>query len=75
MKQLDMQIREKRNILREKYGGMMSLKQLTAELGMKDTRPAKAWAAENGLGNRVGRYVKYESDMVARQIVLTRGMC
>ena len=75
MRPLDQQIREKRTILRGEYGGMMTLKQLCRELGFKDPRAAKAWAEEHALGVPVGRYVKYETDTVARQIVLQRGMC
>ena len=75
MTNLQAQIREKRNIMREEYGGMMSLTQLAGELGFKDARSAKAWAAQHGLGNQCGRYIKFETDMVAKLIVLGRGMC
>lgn len=67
-------IREKRTILREIYGGMMSLSDLSRELGMKPDA-ARAWASEQGIGNIIGNRIKYETDMVAKIIVQQRGMC
>ena len=67
-------IAEKRRTMRAIYGGMMSLTELTHELGLKDKRVAKVWAAQHGLGNQVGRFIKFETDMVAKEIVLGRGM-
>ena len=68
------EIAEKRRIMRGIYGGMMTLAQLTWELGLKDTRAAKAWAIANGIGNQIGRNIKYDTDTVAKTIVLGRGM-
>ena len=68
------EIAEKRRTMRDLYGGMMNLTQLAHELGLKDKRVAKAWAAQNGIGNQVGRFVKYETDQVAKKIVQGRGM-
>lgn len=68
------EIAEKRRTMREIYGGMMSLTELTRELGLKDKRVAKAWAAANGIGNQIGRLVKYDTDTVAKILVLGRGM-
>ena len=68
------EIAEKRRILRGIYGGMMSLSDLTRELGLKDTRAAKAWALQNGIGNQIGRWIRYDTDTVAKQIVMGRGM-
>ena len=68
------EIAEKRRTLRGLYGGMMNLTDLTRELGLKDTRVAKAWAAQHGIGNQIGRYVKFDTDMVAKAIVNGRGM-
>lgn len=68
------EIAEKRRIMRSLYGGMMTLAELTRELGLKDTRAAKAWAAANGIGNQIGRWIKYDTDTVAKTIVLGRGM-
>ena len=68
------EIAEKRRIMRGIYGGMMTLAQLTRELGLKDTRAAKAWAIANGIGNQIGRNIKYDTDTVAKTIVLGRGM-
>lgn len=68
------EIAEKRRTLRGLYGGMMNLTDLTRELGLKDKRVAKAWAAQRGIGNQIGRFVKYETDQVAKLIVMGRGM-
>lgn len=68
------EIAEKRRIMRGIYGGMMTLAQLTRELGLKDTRAAKSWAIANGIGNQIGRNIKYDTDTVAKTIVLGRGM-
>jgi uncharacterized protein YjcR len=73
MTELQCKVREKRNILREIYGGMMTLTDLAGELGMKRT-DAKEWAREKKIGNLVGSRVKYETDEVARKIVEGRGM-
>ena len=67
-------VREKRNILREIYGGMMSMSDLGRELNMKPEN-ARLWAEENGLAIQIGKRVKVESDMVAKFIVQRRGMC
>lgn len=73
---LSSQVKEKRRILEGTYGGMVSLAQLTRELGLKDTRAAKAWADRNGLlGVQVGRWIKFETSEVAKVIVNLRGMC
>ena len=68
------EIAEKRRTLRGIYGGMMSLTELTHELGLKDKRVAKAWALQHGIGNQIGRWVKFDTDMVAKHIVMGRGM-
>lgn len=68
------EIAEKRRTMRAIYGGMMNLTDLTKELGLKDPRAAKAWAASNGIGNQIGRWIKYDTDTVAKTIVLGRGM-
>ena len=67
-------IAAKTRILREEYGGMLSLKQLTRELGLKDTRAAKAWAEEHGIGNQIGPRVRYDADQIAKALVMGRGM-
>ena len=68
------EIAEKRRTLRSLYGGMMSLTDLTRELGLKDSRVAKAWAVANGIGNQIGGHVRFETDCVAKVIVMGRGM-
>lgn len=74
MTTLQSQIHEKRNILRNIYGGMMTLADLSRELGMKKDA-ARSWATEQGIGVRIGSRIKYETDEVARRIVERRGMC
>ena len=71
---LDNEIAAKRRILRPIYGGMMSLTDLAHELGVKDKRTARAWAQRMGIGNQVGRCIRYETDQVAKAIVNGRGM-
>ena len=66
-------IREKRNILRDLYGGMMTLSDLSRELGMKP-EDAKVWAIEQGLCVQLGKRLKVETDMLAKFIVRRRGM-
>ena len=65
-------IREKRNIMRDIYGGMMSQEALGRELGMKP-EDAREWARAQGIGNRIGKRIKFETDMVAKVIVQQRG--
>lgn len=67
-------IAAKARTLREVYGGMLSLTQLTRELGLKDQRAAKAWAAEHGIGNQIGPRVRYDADQIAKALVMGRGM-
>ena len=68
------EIAEKRRTLRGIYGGMMSLSDLAKELGVKDKRSAKAWAMQQGIGNQIGRFLRFETDQVAKAIVNGRGM-
>jgi transposase-like protein len=69
------EVNEKRKILREIYGGMMTLKQLSRELGYSSTNSARKWVQEHALqGVRLGKSVRYETDQVARVIVDGRGM-
>ena len=67
------QIDEKRKILRDLYGGAMTLKDLCGELGLNHHQ-AKDWARERGIGFSTGARVKYETDEVAKAIVNARGM-
>lgn len=67
-------IREKRNIMRAIYGGMMTQASLAKELGMKP-EDAKEWARERGIGGVYGARIKFETDMVAKAIVQCRGFC
>ena len=65
--------KEKRGILRDLYGGMMSLADLSRELGMKPEQ-AREWARDNELGSQIGSRIKFETDQVAKVLVLKRGM-
>ena len=65
--------KEKRGILRELYGGMMSLADLSRELGMRPEQ-AREWAREQEIGTMIGKRVKFETDQVAKILVLKRGM-
>ena len=67
-------IAEKRKILREIYGGMMTLTDVAKELSV--TRSvARAWVRELGLGSQIGKRIYYETDEIAKAIVQGRGMC
>ncbi len=75
MSSLYNEIKEKRQILREQYGGMMTIVDLTKELGYGSPKSARAWLATVDVEPvRVGRGVRYETDQVARAIVNGRGM-
>lgn len=70
------EIREKRNILRDRYGGMMTMVDLMTELGYKSEKSAMRAAAEMELPQtKVGRSKKFDTDTVARRLVELRGMC
>lgn len=66
-------IAEKRKIMREIYGGMMSLTDVAHELG-RTREVARAWVRSLGLGARIGKRVYYETDEIAKAIVQARGM-
>lgn len=75
MSNLNNQIAEKRKILRGEYGGMMSLNDLTKEIG-SDPSNAKRWGVDIGAAVKIGSgRVKYDVDVVAKHIVMLRGMC
>lgn len=71
-RKLQSQIKEKKLFLRSVYGGMMSATDLANELGLRRDH-AKEWGVEHGAAFRVGNRVKYDTDVVARVIVLQRG--
>lgn len=73
MSSLYEKIRKKSDAMYKRYGGMMTTTDLSKELGV-NRDAAKAWAQSQGIGNRIGKRVKYETDEVARRIVETRGM-
>lgn len=73
MAQLYREIEAKRKIMREIYGGMMTAEDLHRELGMRP-EAARELMLEHGIGIRIGRRIKFETDMVAKFIVEKRGM-
>lgn len=69
------EIKEKRQILRDIYGGMMTIADLTKELGYNSPKSTRAWLATVALeAVKVGRGLRYETDQVAKAIVDGRGM-
>ena len=69
------EIKEKRQILRDIYGGMMTIADLTKELGYSCRKSARAWLATVDVeAVKVGRSLRYETDQVAKAIVDGRGM-
>lgn len=68
-------IKEKRQILRDIYGGMMSIADLTKELGYNSPKSVRSWLATVDVeAVKVGRGIRYETDQVAKAIVNGRGM-
>ena len=65
---------EKRRVLRQEYGGLMSVKNLTRELGFRDPRAAKRWAVTHKIRAvrmpaNAGRVcIKYDTDSVAKTL-------
>ena len=69
------EIKEKRQILRDIYGGMMTIADLAKELGDSSHKSARAWLATVDVeAVKVGRSLRYETDQVAKAIVDGRGM-
>ena len=69
------EIKEKRTILRELYGGMMSLRDLSQELGTKSKDATRNAVQDMGLpATQVGRMKKYDTDEVAKLLVEREGM-
>lgn len=70
------EIREKRGILRDRYGGMMTLEDVKTELGFNSrTSALRAIRELNIPATQIGRSKKYDTDSVARRLVELRGMC
>lgn len=67
--------KEKREILRSIYGGMMTLADLSNELGYSNPRSTARWIQETGApATMVGTRKKYDTDIIARILVDRRGM-
>ena len=70
------EIKEKRNILRDRYGGMMSISDLMEEFGYKSEESARKAIQFMGVQpTKLGRAKRYDTDTVARRLVELRGMC
>lgn len=70
------EIAEKRKILREQYGGMMTLRDVQTELGYGSHHSAQAAIQALGIpATRIGRMKRYDTDSVAKRLVELRGMC
>ena len=68
-------VKEKRDILRELYGGMMTVADLTIELGYKNRKYTKEWITQVALpGTMVGSRIRCDTDLVARTLVDARGI-
>lgn len=69
------EVKKKTKLLRADYGGMMTLAQLTHELGYHCPKRARAWVQEHSVdGVRRGKSIAYETDQIAKAIVSGRGM-
>ena len=66
------EIRKKREILRELYGGSLSLDQLKHELGCT-WEVAKEFGRVHRLEIHLDRYIRYDTDELARVLVQMRG--
>ena len=62
---------EKREILRDLYGGTMSLRDLMRELGASPA-VARAFGRRYRLGFRIGARIRYDTDAFAELIVSLR---
>lgn len=70
------EIREKQRMLRDLYGGMMTLTDLKYELGYSCSDSARAAIRALGIvPTQVGRMKRYDTDLVAKRLVELRGMC
>lgn len=62
--------KQKADVLRSIYGGMMTTSDVTRELGLGSRVSAKAWLIEHRIpGVLIGKRIKYETDAVAAEIV------
>ena len=62
--------------LTKKYGGMMNLTEVRIELGRTSGDIAKRWLERHGVpGILVGAKPRWETRLVAKAIVNSRGFC
>lgn len=65
-----------RDDLEKKYGGMMNLSEIREELGRTSGDTAKKWLEKHGVpGILVGVKPRWETKLVAKAIVNSRGFC
>ena len=75
MTQLQAERREKREILRSIYGGMMTIADLTRELGYTNQRSTKRWVdSVEAPATMIGTRKRFDTDVIARILVDRRGM-
>lgn len=67
-------VKEKRKIMYERYGGMMTVTDVSKELGVS-RQGAADWLEGRVKGCQVGKRIKFETDMVAKAICDIRGFC
>lgn len=70
------EIRSVQDELTKKYGGMMNLTEVCNELGRTSGDIAKRWLEKHGVpGIIVGIKPRWETRLVAKAIVNSRGFC
>lgn len=64
------------NEMYARFGGMMTLTDIAKELGNASRDTAKKWLVEHDVpGIKVGVYPRWETRLVAKKIVSSRGYC
>lgn len=67
------QLRVKQEALFRRYGGMMTLSEVSRELGYRNRVAARDWLIDKMVPEvRIGAVSRYESDVVAKAIVDSR---
>lgn len=70
------EVRAVQDELAKRYGGMMNLSEVRAELGKVSGDTAKRWLERHDIpGVMVGVKPRWESRLVAKAIVQSRGFC
>lgn len=67
------QLQAKQATLRRLYGGMMTMAEVSRELGYRNRVAARDWLTNHMVPEvRIGAVVRYESDAIAKAIVDSR---